>query len=55
MGLASTEDKQFRRAGMVRVFHSLENCQIVVESLAFQCVVFMLRTKHCGEIVAPNQ
>lgn len=51
--MVSTEEKQFRRAGMIRVINSLENCQ-VVEELDFLCVLLVLRTKsYCGEIVAP--
>lgn len=53
LGMVSTEEKQFRRAGMIRVINSLENCQ-VVEELDFLCVLLVLRTKsYCGEIVAP--
>lgn len=48
--MVSTEEKQFRRAGMIRVINSVENCQ-VVEELDFLCVLLVLRTKVTVERV----
>ena len=55
LGMVSTEEKQFRRAGMIRVINFLENCQ-VVEELDFLCILLVLSTKsYCRGIVAPKQ
>lgn len=39
LGMVSTEEKQFRRAGMIRVINSLENCQVVEELGFFMCLI----------------